>query len=348
VNDLIWRLLVTFSAIAAGQTVLLFTLRFHAGWSDRRRRHSDQRHRVLVITALMGDSDEAVEALEVLRSIPHRRWKPVETQIFGLVPKVAGEAHDAIVALLLERGALARADRLSRSRSVSRRCLGAHHIGLLGASAGMRTLGRLISDPDPLVRRVALRALGSVATPAATEFIIDSSVANPDLSRVGLSAAVRLGLGAEDALVAAFDRGISSGDTARAVFAAQALGVIGSIVAVRPLSDALETAADPGVLEACVDALGRIGAPSAVDAIEAALRSDDEAVALAAARALGMIGMPSSVAALAASLAQESPVAREAAVALSRMGELGTAALQAAVNPHAHEVLAAKNEGHLR
>ena len=110
----------------------LFVLRLGREVHERRATVQQRALRQVLLTALMGDPDEAGRARSDLRSRTGSRWTAVENQAFAMIPKVKGDSRDALVTLLLSRGAAAHSGELARSRSQVRRARAAYRLGALG------------------------------------------------------------------------------------------------------------------------------------------------------------------------------------------------------------------------
>jgi HEAT repeat protein len=262
-----------------------------------------------------------------LVAIPDEAWRAAEAGALGLLGKLRGEAHAALVSVFLRRGTARAALRDLRSRSRVRRARAAQVLGDLELRQAVPELCRLLTDRYAEVRIVAVRALGRIGDPSAAWRLIASlDQAEPVPSLLATHTLVQLGPDAEVTLVAALDHPEAR---VRAV-CLDALGLLGAAGAVHRVARLLR---DERVLDVRVAAavnLGRLGARSAseplIDAVDparpATLRS-------AAARALGDLGAPSAVPALVALLDDgEFRVAHEAAQALRRLGGAGLSALR--------------------
>ena len=122
---------------------------------------------ILVLTVLMGEPDEVQRARDELARLTGEEGRQAESQIFSYLPKVSGETRTLLVELVLERGAADRARDLLHSWSSVRRCRGAYRLGALHRADAVPLLIPMLKDRTFLVRRVALRALGSIGDPTA-------------------------------------------------------------------------------------------------------------------------------------------------------------------------------------
>ncbi len=341
-STLVWALLVVLGVTAVCLVVALFALRLGREVGDRRRatRHGEVRD--VILTALMGDPDEAARARTDLRTRTGRRWAEVEDQAFAMVPKIKGDSHDALVTLLLSKGAAAHASSLLRSRSQVRRARGAHRLGALAQADAVSLLLGLLRDKAFLVRRTAVRALGQVGDPLAVPPMLDAVTADPRLSRDVLAAVGRTGAGAAPMLRRELLRSLSEPvDNRRAALTAVGLGVVGDVSAAPLLTVALEDRDQPGLAVASAEALGSLGAPESVEPLLRAMVDVDPDLRVAAAQALGAIGDVRVAPRLAESLRDRHHLtSRAVAGALLRLGDPGVRALRASPSPYAAEALA--------
>jgi len=342
VRQLVVALLLVLGVLAVLMVAGLFAVRLGRELHERRR---DVRHgevRTVILTALMGEPDEAGHARTDLRSRTGPAWAQVEDQAFAMIPKVKGESHDALVTLLLSKGAAARASTLARSRSQVRRARGAHRLGALAQADAVSQLLGLLRDHAFLVRRTAVRALGQVGDPLAVPPMLDAVTADPRLTRDVLAAVDRIGEGAAPALRRELLRSVSDPlDNRRAALAAVGLGELGDVSAVPLLTVALEDRDQPGLAVASAQALGVLGAGEAVEPLLRAMREPDPELRVAAATAIGRVGDTRAAARLAESLRDRHHLtSRAIAGALLRLGEPGLRALEASPSPYAAEALA--------
>jgi HEAT repeat protein len=185
---------------------------------------------------------------------------------------------------------------------------------LLGSTAsGDQTPGlvRLLADRSPDVRSAAARALGKAGdATAAPDLLTALTAARPLPSGIVGMALLDLGTDALPVL----RENLTTGTPAAAALAASLLGLHGDLAAAPALTAVVR---DPGrtpeVRRAAAEALGRIGAPQASDALTSALAFDPEPpLRQAAAEALGRIGDPAAVPTLVACLATDDLMVRTA------------------------------------
>jgi HEAT repeat protein len=334
-------LLVAFGSVAAVLVVTLVLVRIVHEASARRRAATQDELRDLILTALLGEPDESADAGAELRARRGRAWVAVEEQAFAMIPKIKGASHNALVELLLSRGAARRAEANTRSRSQVRRARGAYQLGTLAQPDSAPLLLPLLHDRRFLVRRSAVRALGQVQDTASVGPVVEAMVEDHTLTHDGMAAVVRLGAEAAAPLRDELGYALKDNDTRRAMLAALALGLLGDVAASALLVDALDARNPGSVRSAAAEALGRIGAPEAVEPLVAALHEQDLELQVAASEALGRLSDPTAVPGLAAALDENTHEgSRAVAAALLRLGEPGFRVLEGSGSPYAAEALA--------
>ncbi len=279
-------------------------------------------------------AENGEEGSEGLVAIPEDAWKAAEPGALGLLGKLRGEAHTALVSVFLRRGTARRALADLRSGSRVRRARAAQILGDLELRQAVPELCRLLTDRHSEVRVVAVRALGRIGDPAAAWRLIASlDQADPAPSLLVTHTLVQLGPEAEVTLSAALDH-----PQARVrVVCLEALGLLGATGAVDRVARVLR---DDTVLDVRVAAaanLGRLGTRSALEPLTRALSpARPAALRAAAARALGDLGSPAAVGELVPLLGEEAyRVANEAAHALRRLGPRGLDALRGVLESEA-------------
>jgi HEAT repeat protein len=345
VSDRPGLVLVVAGLVVLSLIVTLVMVRAGMELVERRRARRAGEVRALLLTALLGEPDETEDALAALRSRRGRAWAHIEEQAFRMLPKVKGDAHLALVELLLSRGASARAEANANSRSGVRRSRGAYQLGALGRQGAVGTLLALLSDGRFVVRRMAVRALGQIRDPEAVGPLLDAVDEDPALARDVMAAFQRIGPDAAPPLRGDLETQLTALPAAavgrRGALAAAALGLLGDVGATGLLTRALADTRQPGLAAAAAEALGQLGVPGAVGELIAALSATDEELRLQAARALGRIGDASVVPGLAQTLGTGShEVERAVAAALLRLGPAGQDALAVHGSPYAAEALA--------
>lgn len=170
-------------------------------------------------------------------------------------------------------------------------------------------------------RAQAALALGRYGTPAAIAALVtglgDFDAQVRDASAAGIQAS-------GTSAVAPLSAALASGDSVKRTAAAQALGGIGTPLAVAALTQAFQSPATPdNVREGAIVGLGRSGDPSVIPTLVLALGDPDGVVASAAQNGLltPALAKP-AVPALVAALSQPTPVPFNAGETLARMGAL--------------------------
>ncbi|MGX6607069.1 HEAT repeat domain-containing protein [Micromonosporaceae bacterium Da 78-11] len=276
-------------------------------------------------------ADNGEDGAEDLIAIPDDAWQAALPAALGLLGKLRGEAHAALVSVFLERGAARAALRDLRARSGVRRARAAQLLGDLELRQAVPELCRLLTDRDHEVRVVAVRALGRIGDPSAAWRLIASLDQHDPLpSLLATHTLAQFGTDAEVTLSAALDHPQAR---VRAV-CLDALGLLGATGAVGRIARVLR---EDENLDVRVDAavnLGKLGARSALDPLIGALHHGrPSALRAAAARALGELGAASAVPSLVGLLGDdEFQVAHEAAHSLRRLGRPGVQALRDAVD----------------
>jgi hypothetical protein len=346
VNDplraLLHTLLLTLGSATVLLVIALVVVRATGELLERRAGRRRDELRGLILAALLGEPDEAEPALAALRSREGRAWRQVERQAFAMLPKIKGDSHEALVALLRSRGAVERAYGNTRARSLVRRSRGAYQLGALGDRAAVSPLLPLLTSEHFLVRRTAVRALGQIGDPIAAPALLDAVTADPALARDVIAALQRIGPEASPHLSRDLGHLVRAEYTGRrGALVATVLGLHGDIGSVPVLIEALRHGRQASFQAAAAEALGEIGVPSAVPPLVGALGHTDTGVRVAAAVALGKISDASVAEDLAATLGTGlHDLDRALAGALLRLGPAGVGALERHRSPYATEALA--------
>jgi HEAT repeat protein len=275
-------------------------------------------------------ADNGEEGAEGLIAIPEDAWQATLPTAVGLLGKLRGEAHAALVSVFLERGAARGALRDLQSRSSVRRARAAQLLGDLELRQAVPALCGLLTDRDHEVRVVAVRALGRIGAPAAAwRLIAGLDQHDPVPSQLAAHTLAQLGVEAEVTLSAALDHPQAR---VRAV-CLDALGLLGTTGSVDRIARLLREDDNLDVRIAAAAALGRLGSRPALDPLVGALHRGPGVLRAAAARALGELGTAAAVPALTELLTDdEFQVAHEAAHSLRRLGAPGMQALRDTVD----------------
>lgn len=150
----------------------------------------------------------------------------------------------------------------------------------LGVEGAAERIAPYLKDPSPQVRQEVIMGLGRLAhKPARPE--IERLLMDRD-EEVASAAARALGDLGDPKAVASLVGVLPSPHEKVRWFAVTSLGRLKSKEAVKPLTEAFEDEAVPGVRQAIVGALGEIGSPEALPLLHKALESPEEEVRLAA------------------------------------------------------------------
>ncbi len=272
-------------------------------------------------------AENGEEGSEDLIAIPDDAWRAALPAALGLLGKLRGEAHTALVSVFLHRGAARAALADLHARSGVRRARAAQLLGDLGLREAVPEICGLLTDRDHEVRVVAVRALGRIGDPsAAWRMIASLDQHDPVPSLLATDALAQMGREAEVTLSAALDHPQAR---VRAV-CLDALGLLGATGSVSRMARVLAHDQILDVRVAAAVNLGRLGARGALEPlIEVLDPPHPDLLRAAAARSLGYLGAPAAVPALAAHLDDgEFQIAHEAAHSLRRLGPAGTTELR--------------------
>ncbi|HEV2743771.1 MAG TPA: HEAT repeat domain-containing protein, partial [Rubrobacter sp.] len=239
---------------------------------------------------------------------------------------LSGVERDRLVRLAAESGLVGRSFARLRSRNRWRKARAAENLGYFGGPEAAGHLTPLLGHPDETVRAVAARALARIGTKEAAEALAETLNDASELTRLRIAENLeRIGVLAVDPLVATL-----GGDAAvqAKVLAARILGYLRAAEARPALKGAMLEGGQADLRAQATLALGKIGNPGDVPALEEAARDEEWPVRAQAANALDMIGDVSTIPAL-----QELTVDPEwwvrlnASRALANMGPEGERAL---------------------
>lgn len=331
-------------ALTVGALVLTRVVRDRA--EERRLRVRSSIWRV-VLTLSSAEGDELDQAYSQLLAATPAQRAAVEADAFSLLPKLRGEAAQRLREVLRSWGTVDNAAHSTTSRSAVRRCRGYYRLGVLAEPGRRDQVLTGLHDRDFIGRRTAMLALGSFPDPVAVTRMVEATVEEPRLRGDFLASIDRIGSVAVPVLRGHLELAQSKGDAGerRGQLAAEALGLVGAIEAVRSLELAMKDAPDEFRI-ACINALGTLGSPTSIVGLGDALDHQNPDVRRAAAQALGLVGAGHAVDLLSAAIDDEDvEVARAAAQALHRCGSAGQVVLRNSPTPVAHEVLALASLG---
>jgi len=236
-----------------------------------------------------------------------------------------GAERERLAGLAEESGLVKKYFLRLHARSRWRKARAAENLGYFGGPEAVGPLTGLLSHPDETVRAVAARALARIGTPDAAEILARTLNDPSELTRLRMAENLeRIGPLATDPLMEALE----SGDPRAQVLAARILGSLRAAKAGPTLRQAMIGGVLTDVRAQAALALGRIGNPEDVPALQEAAEDEDWPVRAQIANALGMIGELSTVPTLQKlSVDREWWVRLNASRALANIGPAGERAL---------------------
>jgi HEAT repeat protein len=239
---------------------------------------------------------------------------------------LSGAERDRLVGFAEESG-LVRSyfDRLG-SRDRWRKARAAENLGYFGGPAAVSPLTPLLGHPDETVRAVAARALARIGTREAAESLAETLNDPSELTRLRMAENLeRIGTLAVDPLIETLE-GDAAGQAS--VLAARILGYLRASEARQALKRAMLGGELTDLRAQATLALGKIGNPEDVPALQEAAGDGEWPVRAQAANALEMIGDVSTIPALQElTLDREWWVRLNASRALANIGPEGERAL---------------------
>lgn len=239
---------------------------------------------------------------------------------------LSGTERDRLVGLAKESGLVeSYFDRLG-SRHRWRKARAAENLGYFGGPAAVPPLTPLLGHPDETVRAVAARALARIGTKEAAEELAETLNDPSELTRLRMAENLeRIGALAVDPLIETLEGGAAG--QAR-VLAARILGYLRAAEARPALRRAMIEGQLTDLRAQATLALGKIGNPEDVPALQEAAGDEEWPVRAQAANALEMVGDVSTIPALQGlTLDREWWVRLNASRALANIGPEGERAL---------------------
>ena len=198
-----------------------------------------------------------------------------------------GAQRERLAGLAEESGLVKKYFFRLRARNRWRKARAAENLGYFGGPEAVGPLTEQLSHPDETVRAVAARALARIGTPDAAEALARTLNDPSELTRLRMAENLeRIGPLATEPLVVALE----SGDPRAQVLAARILGNLRAAEAGPSLRRAMLGGSLTDVRAQAALALGRIGNPEDVPALQEAAGDQDWSVRAQIANALGMIG----------------------------------------------------------
>lgn len=268
------RVLVVIAAMLVVVGSSIVTIRVKRRWQSRRIASIVEPLRpALIELACEDDPDDS--CVDVFLRLPPSKWEAVRPTVLDLCRKLSSVSGGALSKVLVQRGEFGRAMRDVTHRSPVVRATAAGLLELMPSPGSRHALSELVSDRDPDVRKVAVRALGRIGDESSVGPIIEALTGARRLPPTAVGhCLIRLGPIAVNGLETVIRSHPSSPTRA---LAADVLGHIGDPRVVPALIDVVESndeAVTPLVRLSAIVALGRLGSPQSVDALLAGLDAD--------------------------------------------------------------------------
>lgn len=320
--------------------VSLVLVRLHADRDERRRQRLRTPLWRVVLTLGAGEPDEVATATRTLLALSPEERAAIEDDVFGLVPKLRGEARELVREVLRAWGSVDQARNSTTSPSPVRRARGYHRLGVLALPDRCDHVLAGLHDRDFTARRTAMLALASYPEHDVIEQMLMAATVEPRLRHDFLAAVDQVGRPAALVMVEHLRSPTSDLPDRERRLAAEAVGLVGGVDAVSSLEGCL-LEGDDELCIAALQALGALGSPSSIILVTSQLGASSPDVRQAAMVAAGRIGGPSGLRLLGIGLSDEDvEVARAAAGALRRAGTPGRTILGTSEAPVAREALA--------
>ena len=248
--------------------------------------------RIKELESALDDSLATGEVHPDLINLGDRDTDLLATQMVDYLSVLRGADRERLTRLAEDSGLVRQCFSRLRARNRWRKARAAEHLGYFGGPAAVGPLKELLSYPDETVRAVAARALARIGTPDAAEGLARTLNDPSELTRLRMAENLeRIGPLATPPLIETLE----SGDPRARVLAARILGNLRAGEASRALGRAMSEGTLTDVRAQAALALGRIGDPDDVPALEKAAQDDEWPVRAQAANALGMIGDVSAI-----------------------------------------------------
>jgi hypothetical protein len=314
---------------------------------ERRRLDAEKRVRPLLLDLIDAHTEGSGNPVP---DLPPELGRYVDALALNLAGKLRGSDRSVLVELLRRRGVVDRSRSDLTAGGAIRRLRAVELLGSLALPETLDELTARLYDRNLDVRRAAVRAVGRIPTSGGARALLDllDAPTRQVPEHCVTLALLRCGQPAVAPLVAALSGDLSIERPRAQLAAAAVLGWMGELAAVGPMLDLLARSGphdDGAQLDrrlAVIEALGRIGAPSAADPLRRCLADTEPALVRgAAAAALGRLGDLGSTGVLVGLLATDHPLALRAATALNQLGPVGRARLtdHADASPEARDVL---------
>ena len=302
--------------------MVAFTLMTKAARTFRGRR---TKSRIRRLESALDDSLATGEVHPGLRGLGDMDTDLLALLMVEFLSLLRGAERERLVRLAREAGLVSRYFARLGARNRWRKARAAENLGYFSGPEAVGPLAGLLSHPDETVRAVAARALARIGTQEAAEALARTLNDTSELTRLRMAENLeRIGELAVNPLVEV----LGGGDSRARVFAARILGNLRAAEAGPALREAMLRGETTDVRAQAALAVGKIGNPDDVPALEEAADDEDWPVRAQAANALGMIGELSAIPTLQGLAAdREWWVRLNASRALANMGPSGERAL---------------------
>ena len=257
-------LLLTLVVLVGTLLAVIGVTVFHHFWTRRRiqqRAALAEEIRPQLMTLLLEDEPD----LSLFETEQGLRSRMIDDLAEALIGKLRGADRERLVHLLDRRGALERARLQLSSRRAPVRARAVQLLGSTGAPGALPFLASSLHDPNRTVREVATRSIGRLADPAATGPLLAllATEDRPVPEHLVRMALFRLGRPAIPELIG--ELGHRSPAVRRC--AADVLGHLGAMEAIRPLADLAQSDEDHEAAVIAVAAIDRIDGPATADTL---------------------------------------------------------------------------------
>jgi HEAT repeat protein len=331
--SILWFALVLLGGILL---VLFATLLIQRGVASLAAGHLQRRTSALTPVVLAAIDDAAADSELARRMRPSDRGV-LRHILLRLALDLRGDEREAVRRLYRDFGLRDSEVRWLRSWLARRRAAAAAHLGILRYPESLPALIQAMTDPDPMVRLAAVRAVGQVGGPEAMATLIPT-LGDPRgmVARRALDILAERGTQAVDQILT-YAQSTDNRDGRRA--AIELLGLLRSPQAVPYLLERIWSPHPDERLPA-VRAAAAIGDPRFLEAFHILLADAQWEVRLQAAKGLGMLGSTASIPLLRRAFGDRHWWVRfRAGVALAEIG--GPDALEEALldpDPHVQEL----------
>jgi len=231
-----------------------------------------------------------------LRDLDDRETDLLAILMVEYLSVLSGAERDRLVGLAAESGLVDRYFARLRSRNRWRKARAAENLGYFGGTGAIGHLTPLLGHPDETVRAVAARALARIGTKEAAQALARTLNDPSELTRLRMAENLeRIGTPAVAPLVETLE-GDAAGQAK--VLAARILGYLRAAEGRAALRAAMLEGGLTDLRAQATLALGKIGNPEDVPALQEAAGDEEWPVRAQAANALEMIGDVSTIPAL--------------------------------------------------